>query len=402
MLAKLFVAAVLCTASGATFAATARPPGMAMPESIHSPPRAVCAQRPLDYNPENEQLKLRGFLAKGQFGELDKELDAFRKTYGKSECSDRLFGIVFLGLMDGAPGMKARYDAWVAKAPRSAYALSARGSHFLSRAVNARGADWAANTPDRRFEAMNGFLAQSNADLSKSLALDPTLTVSMGHIITGKSMGSPIRDVLSAYGGFAARVPNSYVLASAMLSALQPRWGGDIDVMLKFAHAEADRPGNNADTRRLVSLASCLAAEDSAARGRLPEAHAFLSAGMRDANAMDFNCYFSQGMLARAERQYTQAAAAFANNRMRAGPVNFLSKEADSLVRDRRYGEAELLYTQGIRFKTESPTLFCGRAEARLQMGKLKEASQDVKVGLRTDPTDENCLRIEKRIREKL
>jgi tetratricopeptide (TPR) repeat protein len=187
-----------------------------------------------------------------------------------------------------------------------------------------------------------------------------------------------------------------------VLSALQPRWGGNIDAMLQFAHEEAARPGNNADTRRLVSLASCLAAEDSAAQGRLPEARAFLAAGMRDANGMDFNCYFSKGMLHRAERQYTQAAAAFADNRMRAGPVNFLSKEADSLVRDRRYGEAELLYTQGIRFKTESPTLFCGRADARLQMGKVKEASQDVKVGLRTDPTDENCLRVEKRIREKL
>ena len=402
MLTKLFAAAVLCTTAGAACAAAAPPPGAAMPESIHSPPRAVCAQRPLDYNPENEQLKLRAFLAKGQFGELDKELETFRNTYGKSECSDRLFGVVFLGLMDGAPGMKARYDAWVAKAPRSAYAYAARGSHFLLRAVNARGADWAANTPEQRFAAMNGFLAQSDADLSKALTLDPKLTVAMGHILTGKSMGSPMQEVLSAYTEFASRVPNSYVLGSAVLSALQPRWGGDIDVMLQFAHAEAARPGNNADTRRLVSLASCLAAEDSAAQGRLPEAHAFLAAGMRDAAGMDFNCYFSQGMLHRSEHQYARAAAAFASNRMRAGPVNFLSKEADSLVRDNRDSEAELLYTQGIRFKTESPTLFCGRAKARLHMGKLKEALADVKVGLRTDPADHDCLGIQKTILEKM
>jgi tetratricopeptide (TPR) repeat protein len=333
---------------------------------------------------------------------LDTELAAFRSTYEKSECSDRLFGNVFLALIDGTPGTQARYDAWIAAKPRSAYAFAARGANFVKRASYARGGAYAAATSDQRFESMGALLARADADLAKALELDPRLTVAMGFILTERSMGSSLVQVVSAYQAFDARVPNSYVLASAMLASLTPRWGGSTALMLDFAREEAAQAGGSADTRRLVSLANCLVAEELAQPENVPEARRYLAAGMSDANGMDFQCYFSEGLVLRAERRYREAAAAFAQNRMRAGPLNLISKEADSLYRDQRYSEAELLYSQGLVFRTGSPQLACGRADSRLQLGKVKQALGDVQLGLKTDPGDPYCLRVEKRVRAKM
>jgi tetratricopeptide (TPR) repeat protein len=400
MLTKLLVAAVLLLPIvGVPLASAASAPARPLPSQDHPRPTdAACPQRPLDYDPEPVQLKLRGLLDKRQFDQLDQELKSFRTRYGKSECSDRLFGAVFLALMDGAAGTQGRYDAWVAAKPKSAYAWAARGSHYVKRASYARGTAYASSTSDQQFESMGGLLARADADLAKALALDPKLTVAMGYMLTARSMGAGMAEVLGAYGGFDSRVPNSYVLASTLLTALTPRWGGSIEAMLQFARREAAKPGNNADTRRLVSLANCLAAEELAPRNPA-EASTYLAAGLADAHGADFQCYFSQGQLLRAEGRYGEAAAAFAQNRKRAGPVNSISKEADSLLHAGRPGEAEALFSKGMVFRTGSPPLYCGRAESRLALGKLDAAQADVQVGLRTDSGEPYCLAMEQKIR---
>lgn len=404
MLTKKLAAAVLLLAIAADApAATSSAPGRKLPENAaQSGKRApACPRFPLKYDPENEQLKLRAMLAKHQFAALDTELSAFRAKYAKSECSDRLFGTVFLALMDGAPGMKKTYDAWIAKAPGSAHAYTARGMHFHARAGYARGQKWARETSDERFRRMHGFVTQAEADLSRALAIDPTHGVAMAEVIMVKSLDGSPRDLVGAYEKFSARAPNSYLLGHAMMGALEPKWGGSVELMLQFAQMEATRPGNNADTRGLVSLAHCQVAEYWSDRDQFDKAHEELAAGMKQPGGPDFDCYFSQGMVYRAERKYAQSASALANYRQLIGPVNFLSMEADALRVEGRYGEAELLFTRGINFKTESPTLFCGRADTRFKLGKLAAARQDLAIGLRTDPLDSYCLRVQKKIQEK-
>ena len=169
-------------------------------------------------------------------------------------------------------------------------------------------------------------------------------------------------------------------------------------MLLQFAKERTAKAGAYTDEVLLTSRANCLAADELTTFGDTANAALALGKGMSSAQATDPYCYFAKGQLSRKAHDYEQAVTAFANFRMRVGPVTSISKEADSWVRMHQYAAAINLFTMGIQFKSASPNLFCGRAESYLGLGDIAKARRDVAVGLATDSGEPYCLRIEQRI----
>jgi tetratricopeptide (TPR) repeat protein len=392
------VAATPLLCSGAGLRA-GEPAGRALSMPAHRlPPGPHCPVRSVDFSPEQYQIEIREDFDEGKLDALETRLAQLRKSYAASECSDRPFSVIFAALLDGAPAMQRKFDNWVAGKPGSPYALTARGLHYVGRAAYVRGQDWASETTETRFAAMNRFLARAEADFNAALKLDPTFADAMVGILTSKTMGSDVASRIEAYNRFVSNAPHSYVLDSEMLADLVPRWGGSFPMLQQFAEQRTAKAGTYTDEGLLTSRANCLAADELTTFGDTANAASVLAKGMSSAQGMDPYCYFAKGQLSRKSHDYEQAQAAFANYRMRIGPVNHISKEADSWVRMHQYGAAINLFTMGMQFKSASPSLFCGRAESYLGLGDIAKARRDVAVGLSTDPGEPYCLRIEQRI----
>lgn len=375
------------------------PAGKALPKIARAVlPAHVCPKRSLNFMPDQYQIEVRKYLAAGKLDVLEQRLVELRSSYLRSECSDRPFSVIFAAFVDGAPAMQRRFDGWVARYPKSPYALTARGMHYISRAAYARGQDWAQNTKQDRFEAMSRFLVRAESDFNGALALDTTFTDPMVGILLAKSMGSDLGAVIAAYERFLVKAPHSYVLDAGMLDALVPRWGGSVPLMMQFTEDRVAKAGSYTDESLLTSRANCLLANELATYGGPASAAESLKSGMAVAADTDVYCHFAQGMLGRKDHRHEDAVAAFARFRAQMGPVTMISREADSWLRMRQYGAAINLFTMGIQFKTASPNLFCGRAEGYLGLREIQKARQDVAVGLATDPAEPYCLRIEARI----
>lgn len=375
------------------------PPGRALPPSGRTlAPTHVCPKRSINFMPEQYQLELRKYLAAGKLDVLERRLVELRTNYQRSECSDRPFSVIFAAFVDGAQAMQRRFDGWVDRYPKSPYAQTARGLHYISRAAYARGQDWAKNTNENRFGTMSRFLVRAESDFNGALAVDPTFTDAMVGILLSETMGSDIKSRLATYERFRAKAPHSYVLDAAMMDALVPRWGGSVGLMMQFASDRVAKAGTYTDESLLLSRAFCLVANEQVTYDDPTGAKASLKSGMPNGPDTDPYCYFAQGMLSRDAGNHEDAVGAFARFRAQMGPVTMISREADSWLRMRQYGAAINLFTTGIQFKTASPNLFCGRAEGYLGLGELEKASADVAVGLETDPSEPYCLRIEARI----
>jgi predicted Zn-dependent protease len=73
----------------------------------------------------------------------------------------------------------------------------------------------------------------------------------------------------------------------------------------------------------------------------------------------------------------------------------------DTLLRQKRYEEALVMFDRGIRFDHGRPELYCGRGDVLRARDRLSEARAAVQLGLAADPGDVYCMKALARIQAK-
>lgn len=177
---------------------------------------------------------VRGYLDRDAFAELDARFKAdLDRHFSKDDFSEvihRDFDGFDASVASGQLSMR-----WIEKAPRSPYALTARGEYFLAMARKARGGKWAADTPPENMQRMSEFVGKSIDSFQQALALEPRLQQADAGIISAASYESRYDALKAAFEHGMSVDPACKVLTGTMMENLEPRWGGSYAAMTALA-----------------------------------------------------------------------------------------------------------------------------------------------------------------------
>lgn len=356
----LFAAMLTSAAARAAPEATAYDRCVAYPQApgFHWAPaliEAFCADYhllPIEYD------EVKGLLDKGQGKQLDARFAQVIADYSAGKIAEGSARNAFMSHFNwGGDETAAVTRRWLEQSPGSPYALAARGIHRVRRASEARGSKYFAQIPPADVERMEKEFALAKEDLTQALLANPKLAAASEALIHGariNSEGELGRTALDA----ALRVdPKNYYVRAEYMIGLQPRWGGSLEQMAKFAR-DAER--HLRKNPRLASL---------------------------NTQALVESTYFTRGGDSRADLPvYENAlvAAPYMSALTNAG------YDASVLGKDQRSVE---LYSQVLRFWPNSEYERTQRARGYTLLRQFDLARADLDLVLKQSPGNASALR---------
>ena len=201
------------------------------------------------HGPRITREQVAGLVQRGAFAELDKRFAADLNRH----FSDQEFSEVIHRDYDA---FDSSYEAgrdskiWLEKAPRSAFALAARGVFYRAQAKAARGTASADATPPENFARMHEYADKAVEMYRGALRIEPRLMPAYTGLIDLGTLDS--RDELRAEGfaGAHRADPDCISVNLYLMRSLQPRWGGSYAAMRELATAMA----SHVDRRPLLAL----------------------------------------------------------------------------------------------------------------------------------------------------
>jgi tetratricopeptide (TPR) repeat protein len=180
-------------------------------------------------------LAFRRLLRQGEFAKLDSLLSAAADS-AHSDYHDEtyLFGAYHAFEDDTSLGQPL--DRWVRERPHSAPARMARANYLMSLGWDARGANYARDTPRQAMQRMHMLFAAAVGDVDSAVALTPR---SAAAYLVRLAVAREAADT-AASRRFLMKgledIPASFWLRRAHMRNLIPRWGGSYDAMRAFAN----------------------------------------------------------------------------------------------------------------------------------------------------------------------
>jgi len=155
---------------------------------------------------------------------------------------------------------------WIEEDPNSAYALAARGTHYVQAAYEARGTSFRKDTPAENFERMDVFVAKATTDLLESLRREPRLIAAYHGLLRIAQLKGDVEMRRSLVKSALALDPADQWVYDDWIDAAEPKWGGSYQEMKEAAEAAATHAQDNPLLKRARSRPFCYAAEESACR----------------------------------------------------------------------------------------------------------------------------------------
>lgn len=178
----------------------------------------------------------QSLIQQGHAAELDRRLAAALQAQQTQPDSrgllDRIYQEAF---QNGSFDIRPTLDAWKRDSPHSAFALAASGMAYVAMAGEARGAKYMKDTPQDSVDSMHKLLAQADSDLRQAIALNPRLTPAYIALINAGGLGFGRAYTDAAIRSALAVAPDDYAIRSVAMWTLEPKWGGSLDAMDRFA-----------------------------------------------------------------------------------------------------------------------------------------------------------------------
>lgn len=121
---------------------------------------------------------------------------------------------------------------WLDKAPDSPFALTARASFYESMSWSARGAKYAAETPQENLDRMKEFQDKAVELYAQAIDREPRMLPAYAGLVRIDRSGRSRFDAEKAFERGRAVDPACKELLSARMDKLRPRWGGSYPQML--------------------------------------------------------------------------------------------------------------------------------------------------------------------------
>ncbi len=124
---------------------------------------------------------------------------------------------------------------WINRTPDDWVPYAARAEYLLGEGWRARGAELAFKIPDEHFEEMHKAFAKSEKDLQKTIALYPAFSGSYHNYLELAKNGVGELTEREIMEQALVQRPGSYYLRYRYMETIEPKWGGSIAQMRKYA-----------------------------------------------------------------------------------------------------------------------------------------------------------------------
>jgi tetratricopeptide (TPR) repeat protein len=316
--------------------------------------------------------EMREALAKHQPETLEQAFDSYSMKNSSDPEQHGLLTWTFFWMFQGS-GQKidAMTEEWVQQAPKSAYALAARGIHFAASAYHARGNALARDVPPENFEHMHEFMEKARADLEASAALNPQLIAAYHGLLYMARLTSDQELIDSAAKRALAIDPADPWIYEDWLNDLDPRWGGSVEAVSQIAEMAA----SHADREPLLVL------EKAAPYCATAQAYSCSECGHKDYR--------------KALEIYREAA--------QFGPATCVLENADWASNSVQDYEGAVRYaSQAIRFFGPTSYHLNQRANALQHLGQYEAALKDLDAAWDLNTQDVNALYVRGTVLEDL
>jgi TPR repeat protein len=180
-------------------------------------------------------------LTANDVDEAERLLGGLQNGYENGELSHAQLWKRF-GLFDFViPGTLPTLDAWVARYPQSYVARLVRGRQYAALGWDARGGNYASETPSENFREMARLHTLAADDLLASLALARRPFLSVETLMDVARLAGAHETVEKLFEDGVQAMPRTFALYRARMYSAQPRWGGSLQEMRALlARAESD------------------------------------------------------------------------------------------------------------------------------------------------------------------
>ncbi len=178
---------------------------------------------------------LETHLQRGELSAINAALDAQLARHFQPEPNFHEGIHYFYGKIEGDAQSDALTSRWLRAAPEDAYAVLARASYYKSAAWKARGAKYAANTPQSQMTTMSEYVERAVPLYRKAIALNPKLMPAYEGMLDVATIDSLDAVALEAVKGAEAQDPACPSVAMELMGSLRPRWGGSHEAMNAYA-----------------------------------------------------------------------------------------------------------------------------------------------------------------------
>lgn len=141
----------------------------------------------------------------------------------------------FYEKIDSDERSDALTSRWLRAAPENAYAVLARATYYRRAAWKARGAKYAANTPESQLSTMSQYVERAVPLFRKAIALNPRLMPAYEGMLNVATADSLDAVAVEALQGAQVQDPACPSIAMEFMNAIKPRWGGSHEAMTAYA-----------------------------------------------------------------------------------------------------------------------------------------------------------------------
>jgi hypothetical protein len=186
-----------------------------------------------------DQVYVRTYVKDGLYDYLDTLLTAYADSVRRDyRLEYRMFDLYDAFAVSDS-SLKPFLDAWVTERPQSANARLVRATWLTETGIDARGTEWASETPDSSMSALEWHLNEAKKDIAAAHAIDPCSLVTY-HLLMEASAYNGSRFLSRKLLDQALTIqPLSFIMRVRHMNNLTPRWGGSYKAMEAFA-AESD------------------------------------------------------------------------------------------------------------------------------------------------------------------
>jgi tetratricopeptide (TPR) repeat protein len=305
-----------------------------------------------------EYAEIQALLDNGQGRQLDTRFEQVIAGYFAGTVAEGSARQAFMANFDyGGQETATVIERWLQQSPGSAYALAARGIHHVRRASEARGPKAFDQIPREDVARMEREVELAEKDLTKALLANSRLLAAYEALLHGARINSEQALGETALKGALQADPKNYYVRAEYMHWLQPRWGGSLEAMSRFAK-EAER--HLRKNPRLASL---------------------------NTQALAERAWFTRG------NDSHQDLPLYENALLAAPFMPALTSAAYDAGKLGKHQRSVELYSQVLRFWPNSVYELTQRGSAYADLGNHDLARADLERALKRSPDDASALR---------
>lgn len=178
---------------------------------------------------------LRQMFEEKRFQALNAALDKYQRAFEADYTREFALYDAYQIFQVGAPNYGALLAQWIDQYPGDYQPYLAAAYYYCWKGWESRGEDTISNTTDAQIEGMHRNHSIAKERLARAMEIHPGLMLAHNLLISIHNTSGSDDDEKRAIDKAIALFPQSYIIRSTAMWALQPRWGGSYQKMWSVA-----------------------------------------------------------------------------------------------------------------------------------------------------------------------